>query len=1274
MRKGFPMKSKMKLFKITFCLFCFLMLFVFPGLCRAEEKSVFSGWQKSLEDNVQSLKNTVQTGVDKITPGSSKSSSPTVSDSRASADTASAPASKTPNTRSAAPSYAPPPPKTFSGTMKESDPCKPNFNLTDLLWSAVNTETAPPKSQAKDDSRLKDLLIFSESRYNHPISMAKAQMAYMLGDLSEPDQQKFDEKWAFYFQHPSDETTAYFNKLVPLLANLIEKRNQLIGAVLARKEAQKDADDAAAYENKAVAAQAQATVNAQEQMITVLDTDLKALLSQISALGDPPNPLANACHARKKHEDSKKLIRDLLKASITPAKLKGKTGENYTFTPEISQLKASTKLYWDFGDGVTLTAASGDVKHTFKKPGKYFVKLSIINVETSDRHQIAEAKAQIVGPDLSAAEGDNSSTTSKFTFIARDPFDVGKLPDGCVVEQNEGREEKGIINHKAAVHSYIFNVRIKCKDKIFTQGTATVENYAQPVPYKIYATPTVVALNVQYYPPHNASGFQSSVQSLSQLLNNSADMKRWNYEPYKFQGWNANGRIASFGSVKRPLSPSEDRIRHEVHFYGAGQERTLISFNVQTLVGYFESSSDLKCMKDGRWCGNSLENSIRDKFRKGLQAQLDKTRVDYYYEMEKLLGSIRLKGLPYPYNEVKEAPRADVFDESWFNVDEEGLTPEEIFKRKKQALLDAENFYKSNIEILQKNLTREQADYEREKDPDRKAAFFFRIMAINADIQAEQDKIETLHTGKIVHTPTQYDDYMKNKFISRIKDEQEKYVKLQRAAAIIRKEVDKLPAGEKEKAKLFVDKHLSGKTLAQLDEKTVKQVGDAIFNKTQGYNEKEAARYEQEALMWDDYTTRAERVKMWADLGMVGCSFLGGPMAVSSIYDISTGYFQGGIKEAATQMVMQAGAYALGKYMGAGAKASAAAEESKQTGSWTSKIFGKGSSAQEEAKLFAANRAKGEKSVKEFMELNDSLKKAYLNKAAKDEISVIKKQIRDKIAEIQANPHAKNMLKYNGDKLTQTRFIRGLKNIHRDVEKKFFERMKGQPYNWSDFQIKEMRNASSAGSVGMDFDIGLIEKANFVKMADGTMKPQYWLLKDGKPATRKLWQKEAQECWNDAYKEVTGHSAEKSWETLTTRIHPESYQDLAVLDGDMSKLSKAWVQQTSDVTRYKAMHMLKDDALTKYEKLQEISRGTAKDINTKLIPLLGTMERTKQVTNTAEHWKQVTAVLDDFGKNKIDPITAERRIAQLTGGKSIPETVDDMAYMMESIVKLGKKR
>jgi hypothetical protein len=414
-------------------------------------------------------------------------------------------------------------------------------------------------------------------------------------------------------------------------------------------------------------------------------------------------------------------------------------------------------------------------------------------------------------------------------------------------------------------------------------------------------------------------------------------------------------------------------------------------------------------------------------------------------------------------------------------------------------------------------------------------------------------------------------------------------------------------------------------------------------------------------------------VKFWADIGMVGCSFLGGPMAISSIYDISTGYCQGGPKEAATQLLFQAGAFALGKYVGAGSKAASGAEEAAEAAKATSGKVVKGLSSAEEIKIFKANRAQGEKVVREFSELNQDLKKAYLGKASKDEIALIKKQIRDKTIEIQANPHAKNFLKYNNDKLTQTRFIRSIKNVHSEVEKKFYEKMKGDKYKWGDFEVKEMRNASSSGSVGMDYDIGLIEKSNFTKLSDGTMKPQYWLMKDGKPATRKMWQDEAQKCWNETYKEVTLRNAERSWENVTTKIHPESYQDLAVLDGNLNKVSKEWIQQTADVTRYKSLHMLKDGSMSKFEKLQEISRGTAKDLNTKLMPLLGNMQKTKEVSEATKHWKNVNSVLDDFGKNKIDPITAERRIAELTGGKSIPEVVDDMSYMMESIVKLGKK-
>ena len=1159
------------------------------------------------------------------------------------------------------------------GAFQEFDPCKPDIHIGDLLWSNNEQPAQMKQKQARPDSRFNDLLVFSSTRNNHPAAVARAQMAYLMGDLSAADQAKFDEKWSYFFRYPSDESTVYFEKLIPLLADLIEIRNMTTSAVLGRDEAMKDAEEAQAYENTEALANAVMIARQQEEILRELDGELKALAASIEALGDPPNPLVNACTSRKKHEEARKVVKDTLKASIVPKQLKGETGVSYAFKPELSGVPTGVKLHWDFGDGEVKEALAGEVKHVFKNLGKFIIKLSLIHIATKEKVPIAEARALITGGSSKRDEVGKNEEKMKFSFIQKDPFDISGLPDGCVVKVNKGEKEMPVHTGDPENTRFSFDLYISCKEKIFEQGQASLEHLAKPVPFKIYATPATVNMRVDYFPPNNALYYkQTVVEGLQKLLANQQDMKRWGYEPYNFKGY---GRIVGYGSVKNPLSKSADRIRHEIDYYGIGQESTTIGFQIKTLVGYSEDSFGIECKKDGRRCGNSEKNQIVDKFRNELREKLSVTRVTYYKDLEKFIAGIKLKGMPYAQTETDEAPEISQADMAWLDIDETGLKPEEILKRRQEALLEAEKFYRSNIEILQKNLSREQADYAREQNPERKAAFFFRMMGIQADIQAEQDKINTLHTGKIVHTRTQYDDYVQNKFIERIKEEQEKYVKLERAAAIIRKEAKKLPQGEREKAEEFVDKHITGKTLADLDEETVKKAGEAIFNKTQGYNEAEAARYEEEAYMWDDYLTRAERVKMAADIGMVGCSFLGGPMALSSAYDISTGYFQGGIKEAATQLVLQTGAFALGKYVGAGSKAAVNADDAAAAAKAAARQSGKvskGLSNAEELKIFQTNRARGEKTVKEFENLNQSLKNAYLKKAPQNEIAAIKKQIREKTVEIQANPHAKNFLKYQGDKLTQTRFNRSIKSVHKDVERKFYEKMRKEPYKWSEFKIKEMRNASSAGSVGMDYDIGLIEKPNFIKLPDGTMKRQYWLMRDGKPATRSQWQKEAQKCWNEAYEEVTLKNAERSWENLTTRIHPESYQDLAVLDGNLNQVSRAWIQQTADVTRYKAMHMLKDGSMSKFEKLQEISRGTAKDINTKMMPMLGHMQKTKQVYEAAEHWKKVTSVLDDFGKNKIDPITAERRIAELTGGKSIPEVVDDMSNMMESFVKLRK--
>jgi hypothetical protein len=246
-----------------------------------------------------------------------------------------------------------------------------------------------------------------------------------------------------------------------------------------------------------------------------------------------------------------------------------------------------------------------------------------------------------------------------------------------------------------------------------------------------------------------------------------------------------------------------------------------------------------------------------------------------------------------------------------------------------------------------------------------------------------------------------------------------------------------------------------------------------------------------------------------------------------------------------------------------------------------------------------------------------------------------------------------------------------MKSTHADVEARFHEEMLRR--GWNRQELKEFRNSASAGSVGMDHDIGLVEKPQWIQAVGGRVSRNDWLTQNGKPQTVSQWQKDAQKAWDKSYHDATGRNAKQAWETVTTSVNLESYRDLNLLGADKSRVQAIWAQQSGDVTRYKMHHMLKDPALSKMEAFQEVSRGAAKDMSTKLIPL---MEQAKAqgglsggaLADAKRHWQKVQSVLDAFGRNDLDPISAQRRVRELTG-KSIPEVVDDASVMMESMIK-----
>ncbi len=49
------------------------------------------------------------------------------------------------------------------------------------------------------------------------------------------------------------------------------------------------------------------------------------------------------------------------------------------------------------------------------------------------------------------------------------------------------------------------------------------------------------------------------------------------------------------------------------------------------------------------------------------------------------------------------------------------------------------------------------------------------------------------------------------------------------------------------------------------------------------------------------------------------------------------------------------------------------------------------------------------------------------------------------------------------------------------------------------------------------------------------------------------------------------------------------------------------------------------------------------------------------------HWEKVGSWLDALGNGNVDPITADRKIRELTGGKSVPEVMEQLSGLMASV-------
>jgi len=499
------------------------------------------------------------------------------------------------------------------------------------------------------------------------------------------------------------------------------------------------------------------------------------------------------------------------------------------------------------------------------------------------------------------------------------------------------------------------------------------------------------------------------------------------------------------------------------------------------------------------------------------------------------------------------------------------------------------------------------------------------------------------------------------------------------------------------------------------DSTELKKIAHMVFNQVQGDLEARAARSEDEAIDADWNLAYVQSVKGVCDKAMMVGALMGGH-SVMVAYEGAIGFIEGpppapGSEESPTDPTLGGrifeGAKRAAAWYSTATFVAAEAFDGYEKGGYLGGDANKGTlwGAVErageaflmaKAMEYCAGKIFGEPpgelprrlTVKEHFELAkyrqeceyakalaEDYKRTFAEyrriqqfNASAGEMAALEKQLQQKAASLHASFEGKLYLKdlYAGGKdaaMLEDYVFRIGKN-HEAVREAWYRKMEALGYDdVRHWDLMEFRNSASAGSPGMDHDMGIKD-----------IGEKFY--KDRLRVSKHAMNEDAQKAWEKAYQETTGYSARQSFENITTSIHVEAYRDLAwigdasIKQAKVNEILSAWAGQAADVTAVKNYEMFK--TLTRVQAIVESSRGMAKDIETKLLPVLEQAaskfpESAARIRGVAGqgggyvgYWQQVRDILKTAAAN---PIEADRQIRMLTG-KSICEITNDLRDMM----------
>ena len=1076
----------------------------------------------------------------------------------------------------------------------------------------------------------------TRTEYTGAISATMESMRLLLGPMSSDEVRQFNASWSPLFQFPYPEAVAYCNRLNPLLVEFLSLRTAMAQATVDYENGWKEMTVAAELEIEEAVRAAYQRVATQARLAGSLQARLQEIADKAKGIGPPPDVEALRGKAHKRHQAAMETLQAI-------------TGGKPTAGNDLAGIwQGNIKYVWRDETGMQEIGYPGTPWLVILFKETIVIDMEKVKQNNFDINSIAE---KIEALDLKTG----LATYWVMNIVNRDEDYVLARDGNGYLAKSKGMSTFGSLLASDPAFRLEFGGDSAALTWLSKDPANKGESYGLARDPDFWPLPGHTEKDLTRY----TATLQAAVQRLSEKQTNISRKE--------------------LRELENRVNLLKDCVRDDSQYLAIlPLARHVYLDRLPELEKEAKSPAHPE-YGVGIWIAKESAGQVCNVFRTKLQA---------------LRGQTGFK--PPAPAKVPDAPVNSTEKDQATEAREEAIA-----------------FHKENIKIIEANMARDESERARAAEDETREALDFRIRIARDNLQKERDLIASLQTGAYVHTRTEYDDYLHNQFVSNILAKQQEIAESQRDAALVNRLADVLPPGEAEPAREFIQKHITAEVLARGDRDAIEKVRDALAQKVQGYVEQSRAQQElaraERALMVLNGITTAGGVAVAIATGGMGAGpalYAGatGFLAEDSPDEIvckaaswySTpafmmaeavkGFEEGGYLSNKTGVAGAVDRVATGYVMGKAFEFGVSKIGQAWSG-WAKGSAGKQFQEQLRAE-YQAMRPEMERGKQLAFQLED-VEKRLMTARASGQLAATT-QMEDQAfklaSELNANYYAKLFVKTRGGPGMELAAIKHVNRVYARVDGEVIKGLADRGYDVTRFSLEGVRNASNSMTLGMDRDWGLMNTPPewaTARGADGQwrMVRNNWLTQNGKPTSIHQLQKDGHEVYTEVYEKISGHNAERSFQTFTTKVHQESFRDLGVLSNlkdptNVKMLEKTWAGQTAGTIEFKGLDMLSRQDIGTVTGYIEAGRGLAKEIDKKILPILAQSKPGKglsveKITATTGYLKELNVILDDMTMNRIPPWEASTRIRTLSGGKDLPEVLSHMRELLEASFQFG---